>query len=281
MNNQTVEFRTDIRLHETLSIAGKIRKDVADEIALYCKELADYLRKKKDKPEIKATLTLNGVSAELSNKKSFFDFLENIYTADSLDFDVFFDGFFCHPYGGETGFWCKACFKDSVDNLNYKCLRYNYEHNYVTFDKIENGKTVDINSLMNKEYPLTVNDTSSWKSVDLYMGYYRDDITDEQAEKIQSIVRKYLPEDQIENCESDWEDCNDVVLTCVEWVPENFKKVSDFLDELNEVVVLPEEDRNKNKIEPDEYSTWYDMKNFAVVFFSEVDGKFVLFGTDF
>ena len=64
-------------------------------------------------------------------------------------------------------------------------------------------------------------------------------------------------------------------------IEKDYIKVVDFLNELNEVVVLPEEDWNQYKLEADETNAWYDMKNFAIAFFAEIDGKFVLLGTDF
>ena len=281
MSNTTPEFRSDVRFHETVSIPGRISKETADSIVLYCKDLAAYLRKRQNKPELKATLTIDGVCTNLSNKKNFFDFLENVYTSEALELDVFFDGCFVHPYGSEIGFRSKVQWEKPDVNFNYKSLTYYYEYSSVGFDKIENGTYVNLGNLMNTEYPLSVKDTSSWESVQLYMGYYRDDITDEQAEKIQNIVGKYISEEALESTKSDWAECNDVVLTNVEWVPESFKVVSDFLDELNGVVVLPEEDSNQHKPESDELNTWFDMKNYAVAFFAEVDGKFVLLGTDF
>ena len=113
------------------------------------------------------------------------------------------------------------------------------------------------------------------------LAYSVDSITEEQAEKVHEIVERYLPEDEIQYCRDYWEDDNSIILGCVQWNPESFKQASDFLDEINAVVEIPEDQIREYDLTASSFNAWFDMKNFGIVFMEEVDGKFVLLGTDF
>ena len=296
--NETFALMGTTELHERLTFTKSAPEELIKNIQSYCNELVFRLNNQSDEEQIKvkAYFDINGIRSDINDADTFIETSKNLNNVDSFEFDV-------ELYADYISAVCNANEKDddeneirtwlstglypcinSLDNVTgfeYKRIEPCHNSGIMEFVKIVDGKNIDIDALANEKFPLTIKDTTLWNSVLLNMGYYRDDISDEQAEKIHNIVRKYIPEEEIKYCESDWEDCNDVILSGVQWIPENFKEISDFLNELNDVVVLPEEDRNKYKPEHEEANTWYDIKNFAIVFFAEVDGKFVLLGTDF
>ncbi len=187
-------------------------------------------------------------------------------------FETWFDSGL-HPYLDSL--------KDVVD-FEYKKIEFFPNSGEFSYCKIKDGKEVDINRLANKEFPLAVKDTSSWYSYSLSLAYGVDSITEEQAEKVHEIVNKYLPDDQVGICEEYWEeDENHIVLCDVQWFTESFVKVSEFLEELNAVVEIPEDKIREYPLVATVFNAWFDMKNFGIIFMEEVDGNFVLLGTDF
>ena len=189
--------------------------------------------------------------------------------------DKFITWFDCglHPYLDTV--------KDTVD-FEYKKIAFHPNSGEFSYFKIKDGEYVDIDSLATKEFPLTVKDTSPWYSYSLSLVYDTDSITDEQAEKIHEIVNKYLPDDQVGICEEYWEeDENHIVLCDVQWFPESFAKVVDFLEELNAVVEIPEDKIRQYPLTATAQNAWFDMNNFGIIFMEKVNGKFVLLGTDF
>ena len=60
-----------------------------------------------------------------------------------------------------------------------------------------------------------------------------------------------------------------------------YRKASEFLEELNAVVEIPEGKIRQYSLTATAQNAWFDIKNFGIIFVEEVDGKFVLLGTDF
>lgn len=54
---------------------------------------------------------------------------------------------------------------------------------------------------------------------------------------LRDAVRRYIPQDQVQDCECAWEDDNAGILCwSVFWEPAELRVVQDFLDELNEIL---------------------------------------------
>ena len=113
------------------------------------------------------------------------------------------------------------------------------------------------------------------------LSYNLDSITDEQAEKVHEIVKRYVPESEIEYCSDYWEDDNSIILGCIQWTPENFTKVAEFLAELNAAVENPALESYMPTAAATSFNAWFDIENFGIIFMDETDGKFSLLGTDF
>ena len=296
-SNETFTIMGTSEFHEKLTFVKPAPAEIINNIQSYCNDLVCRLNNQTEDENIKVDsyLVVDGIRADITDTNAFIEASEKLGDVKCFELDTILDAHYISSIysadtdseSGTVNTWLSSglesylySVKDTAD-FEYKKIAYHANSGAISFIKISDGVDIDIDSLATTEFPLTAKNRFSWSSVNLAMGYYRDDITDAQAAKIQSIVRKYIPEDEVQYCESDWEDCNDVILSGVYWDCEDLTKVVDFLNELNEVVVLPEEDWNQHKPEADETNTWYDMQNFAIAFFAEIDGKFVLLGTDF
>lgn len=289
--------------HERLIFTKRMPTETMLNIQSYCDELVTRLNNPAEDEDIKADayLIVDGVRADITDADAFLSLAEKLWDAESCEFDVYLNAHYrsaiynADPEDDKNGngadksdTWFDSglypyldALKDVVD-FEYKKIAFHPNSGEFSYFKIKDGKNIDIDSLANKEFPLTVKDTSPWYSYSLSLVYDTDSITDEQAEKIHEIVNKYLPDDQVGICEEYWEeDENNIVLCDVQWNPESFAKVSEFLEELNAVVEIPEDKIRQYSLTATAQNAWFDMKNFGIIFMEEVDGKFVLLGTDF
>lgn len=296
---ETVVFMGSSEFHERLIFTERIPTETMLNIQSYCDELVTRLNNPAENEDIKADayLIVDGVRADITDADAFLSLAEKLWDAESCEFDVYLDSYYqCGQYNAnpecddETVVyesWFNSGLHPYLDtlkdvvNFEYKKIEFMHNHGEFSYCKIKDGKDVDIDRLANKEFPLAVKDTSSWYSEGLGLAYGVDSITEEQAEKVHEIVKKYLPEDQIVDCEDYWEDDNSIILGCVQWETDSFVKVSEFLEELNAVVEIPEDKIRQYPLTATTFNAWFDMKNFGIIFMEEVDGNFVLFGTDF
>ena len=289
--------------HERLTFTERIPVEAMLNIQSYCNELVNRLNNQAEDEDIKADayLIVDGVRADLTDADAFLSLAEKLCDAESSEFDVYLNAYYrsghcnANPEDDEGdddgtvvyGTWFGDGLHTYLDslkdvfNFEYKRMEFLPNHGEYSYHKIKDGKVIDIDSLANKEFPLAVKDTSDWLSDSLGLAYGVDHITDEQAEKVHEIVKKYIPEDQIADCVDYWEDDNSIILGCVQWETESFAKVVDFLEELNAVVEIPEDKIREYPLTATSFNAWFDMKNFGIIFMEEVNGKFVLLGTDF
>lgn len=304
MNTEKTIFviKGSSEFHERLTFTNPVPTETAHNIQSYCNELVTRINNHEKDEDIRADayLIVDGVRTDITEAVAFIAAAEKIHDAQSFEFDVYLNAHYnssvliADTEDNENGngtdkfitwFDCGLhpyldTVKDTV-NFEYKKIAFHPNSGEFSYCKIKDGEYVDIDSLANKEFPLTVKDTSPWYSYSLSLVYDTDSITDEQAEKIHEIVNKYLPDDQIGFCEECWDDDNSVILCDVQWIPESFAKVSEFLEELNAVVEIPEGKIRQYSLTATAQNAWFDIKNFGIIFVEEVDGKFVLLGTDF
>lgn len=300
---ETVVLMGSSEFHERLIFTKPVPTETMLNIQSYCDELVTRLNNPAEDEDIKADayLIVDGVRADITDADAFLSLAEKLWDAESCEFDVYLNAHYrsaiynADPEDDEDGdgtgefeTWFDsglhpyvATLKDVVD-FEYKKIAFYPNSGEFSYCKIKDGKNIDIDSLANKEFPLTVKDTSPWYSYSLSLVYDTDSITDEQAEKIREIVNKHLPDDQIGICEEYWEDGeNHIVLCDVQWFPESFAKVVDFLEELNAVIEIPEDKIRQYPLTATAQNAWFDMNNFGIIFMEKVNGKFVLLGTDF
>lgn len=289
--------------HERLTFTNPVPTETAHNIQSYCNELVTRINNHEEDEDIRADayLIIDGIRTDITEADAFIAAAEKIHDAQSFEFDVYLNAHYnstvliADTEDNENGngtdkfitwFDCGLhpyldTVKDTV-NFEYKKIAFHPNSGEFSYCKIKDGKNIDIDSLANKEFPITVKDTSPWYSYSLSLVYDTDSITDEQAEKIREIVNKHLPDDQIGICEEYWEeDENHIVLCDVQWFPESFAKVVDFLEELNAVVEIPEDKIRQYPLTATAQNAWFDMNNFGIIFMEKVNGKFVLLGTDF
>lgn len=296
---ETVVFMGSSEFHERLIFTERVPTETMLNIQSYCDELVTRLNNPAENEDIKADayLIVDGVRADITDADAFLSLAEKLWDAESCEFDVYLDSYYqCGQYNANPEYndetvvyesWFNSGLHPYLDtlkdvvNFEYKKIEFMHNHGEFSYCKIKDGKDVDIDRLANKEFPLAVKDTSSWYSEGLGLAYGVDSITEEQAEKVHEIVKKYLPEDQIVDCEDYWEDDNSIILGCVQWETDSFVKVSEFLEELNAVVEIPEDKIRQYPLTATTFNAWFDMKNFGIIFMEEVDGNFVLLGTDF
>ena len=305
MNTEKTIFviKGSSEFHERLTFTNPVPTETAHNIKSYCNELVTRINNHEEDEDIRADayLIVDGVRTDITKAEAFLSAAEKIHNAQSFEFDVYLNAhynstvFIADTENNENGngtdkseIWFDYglhpyldTIKDTVD-FEYKKIAFHPNSGEFSYFKIKDGKNIDIDSLANKEFPLTVKDTSPWYSYSLSLVYDTDSITDEQAEKIREIVNKHLPDDQIGICEEYWEeDENHIVLCDVQWFPESFAKVVDFLEELNTVVEILEDKIRQYPLTATAQNAWFDMNNFGIIFMEKVNGKFVLLGTDF
>ncbi len=288
--------------HERLTFTKPAPAEIADNVASYCDELVYRINNCRDEEEfrINAYITVNGIRTDISDEKAFVAAAKALRNAENFEFDADLDVHYIsavyneNPEDDEEGdgtgeiqTWLDnglhnyiASVKD-IEGFEYKQIEFYPNSGEFGYRKIKDSKYVDIDSLANKEFPLNVKDMTPWWSYNMGLAYSVDSITEEQAEKVHEIVERYLPEDEIQYCRDYWEDDNSIILGCVQWKPESFRQALDFLDEINAVVEIPEDQIREYDLTASSFNAWFDMKNFGIVFMEEVNGKFVLLGTDF
>lgn len=288
--------------HERLTFTKPAPAEIADNVASYCDELVYRINNCRDEEELRinAYITVNGIRTDISDEKAFVAAAKALRNAENFEFDADLDVHYISAIynenpeddeegdgTGEVQTWLDnglhsyIASLEGVDGFEYKQIEFYPNSGEFGYRKIKDCKYVDVNALANKEFPLSVKDMTPWWSYNMGMAYSVDSITSEQAEKVHEIVRKYLPESEIQYCTDYWEDDNSIILGCVQWEPESFRQVSDFIDEINAVVEIPEENIREYELCATYFNAWFDMRNFGIVFMEEVNGKFVLLGTDF
>lgn len=289
--------------HEKLTFTERVPTEAMLNIQSYCKELVNRLNNQAEDEDIKADayLIVDGVRADITDADAFLSAAEKLWDAESCEFDVYLDAYYRYGHcnanpkddeGDDDGTvlyqtWFGNSLYSYLDslkdvvNFEYKKIEFLPNCGDFSYCKIKDGKEIDINSFVNEEFPLTVKDTTPWYSESLGLAYGVDSITDEQAEKVHEIVKKYILEKEIEYCADCWEDDNSIVLGGIQWETESFAKVSEFLDELNSVVEIPEDEIRQYPLTATSLNAWFNMKDFGIVIMEEVNGKFVLLGTDF
>ena len=99
------------------------------------------------------------------------------------------------------------------------------------------------------------------------------------VDELRAVVKKRIPEDEIEYCEEFWEDCDDpcIIVGGIYWCPDELSEITDFISELNEVV----EESGTEVFFSVEESSFMALNNFAVAQLCVIDNKVCLVGAEF
>lgn len=288
--------------HERLTFTKPAPAETVLAINFYCDELVNRAGNPAEDEDIKASayLIVDGIRTDLTDSQAFLASAGKLSDAESFELDVRLDAHYrsavynAHPEDDEEGdgtgeivtFFSDGLLNhlsslENVDGFEYKHIAFYPNSGEFGYFKIKDSKRIDIDGMANKEFPLAIKDTAPWYSYNMGLSYNLDSITDEQAEKVHEIVKRYVPESEIEYCSDYWEDDNSIILGCIQWTPENFTKVAEFLAELNAAVENPALESYMPTAAATSFNAWFDMENFGIIFMDETDGKFSLLGTDF
>lgn len=169
-------------------------------------------------------------------------------------------------------------FIDTEEKLSYKKFEHMRNHGEIRCEKYENGEW----STLNEEYTSDIVDRSfsrewwTW-NIDLVVDFdfkkYPDKIS-----ALHNMVRKHIPQDQLEYCERNWEGDepeHEILLDSIQWCPRKLKEVQDFLDEVNSII-LPIKDECELTFEGD----WFIAEiPFAVATGKWADDGLLIIGT--
>lgn len=124
-----------------------------------------------------------------------------------------------------------------TEDLTYSIHEFLYNHGEGWTGKFENGEWVRLkerytSDILDKDFG---SDWWCW-NLDLYVEFDFDKYP-AIIEALHNCVRKYIPEDQLQQCEDSWND-GEVGHLCesIDWYPRKLRVVQDFLDELNQII---------------------------------------------
>ena len=103
---------------------------------------------------------------------------------------------------------------------------------------IMGGKEIDIQSLCDEQIVQKTFDEEWWSwDLNLYADFDFDKYP-HQLNKLHEIVRKYVPQNEIQYCENAWDDGdNHILCNSIQWNCPCLREVQDFLDKINEVIL--------------------------------------------
>ena len=160
-------------------------------------------------------------------------------------------------------------------DFNYKCLLFD---GYKVFaDIIVGGEVKEIKM----DTDIIEKEIRGWHNGDGIV--LRADFDYESypylVDELRAVVKKRIPEEELEYCEEFWEDCDDpcVVVGGINWCPDELSEITDFISELNEVI---EESRTEVFFSVEE-SSFMALNNFAVAQLCVIDNKVCLVGAEF
>ena len=163
------------------------------------------------------------------------------------------------------------------ERFTYKLAIFYPDSGEYKYEKILNGRAIDIESIMTPDFLRMING-KEWfvESLDLIANFDFDDYP-AILEELHDIVRKYVPKSQVAFCEDGWEDGEPgILLNSICWNTYDFQDIKQFLDEINEVLA-PIADA----IDADSYGFWEIPSEFALAKCIWNGSGFELVGTQY
>ena len=162
------------------------------------------------------------------------------------------------------------------EEFTYSVFEFLYNHGEGWVGKFENGAWVDLkpqysSKIVNKEYP---KEWFCWY-VNLAIEF---DFEKYSAilQKLRECVKKHVPSDQYEYCESAWEDDPQILINGVSWPTKKLSLVQDFLNEINAII---EPIKDECDCGADGHWYYYEFP-FAVATWDWTDDGFKVMGTE-
>lgn len=143
------------------------------------------------------------------------------------------------------------------------------------YEKIANGRTVDIDALMTPDFALNIT-PNAWSvdSLDLIANFDFEEHSD-ILNKLHNIVRESVPKSQLAFCEDGWEDGDPgLLLNSICWNTYTFEEIQQFLDDINSVL-----NPIADTVDAESYGYWENPSMFALAKCRWTGTKFELVGT--
>lgn len=122
------------------------------------------------------------------------------------------------------------------ENFTYSIFECLYNHGTAWCGKFENGSWIDLESqysqkVVDKEY------SKEWFCWNVYLAIEFDfDKYPSIHQKLKECVKKHVPSDQYEYCESAWAEEPENLINGISWPTKKLSVVQDFLDEINAII---------------------------------------------
>lgn len=230
---------------------------------------------------LNAYIEIDGVKYASSDAQAFITAItDKLPKAKAFAIDCFCDGVLREYFNDELdesgdgrlnmirkdAVWSGAGMLDKMEyykrreRFSYKLAIFYPDSGEYKYEKILNGRAIDIETSMTPDFPRTIND-KEWfvESLDLITNFDFDEYP-AILQKLHDIVRKYVPESQLAFCEDGWEDGEPgILLNCICWNTYDFQDIKQFLDEINKVLA-PIADM----VDADSYGFWEIPSEFAL-----------------
>lgn len=159
--------------------------------------------------------------------------------------------------------------------FEYKLSVFYPDSGLSRYEKILNGKEIDVLSTCSESNVDMVFEDKWWTNSVSLCAEFDFEKYSEELSKLQDIVRKRVPKEELQYCEGAWKDeeyhilCNGIVWDCA-----CLREVQSFLDEVNSIL-LPIKDEVNAWCD----GTWDNSDRFAVATWKWTDGGFKVVGT--
>ena len=267
-----VEYSVEgnVEMHEYLDFKAKPnQRDIIDFLQEYLKSLVRFSIKRAPEKAIQleldypvtlnATLTIGQEKYTSENTERFIAALNNALPgADKFTIDVTCSGVlreFFNDELDENGVgrvnmirkdapWTGAGMLDTLlqykrrNAFEYKAFVFYPDSGNFLHEAIMGGKEIDIQSLCDEQIVQKTFDEEWWSwDLNLYADFDFDKYP-HQLNKLHEIVRKYVPQNEIQYCENAWDDGdNHILCNSIQWNCPCLREVQDFLDKINEVIL--------------------------------------------
>ncbi len=134
-------------------------------------------------------------------------------------------------------FWQTINRIGKYEQVTYTIFEFNYNHGAGGCSKYENG-TWTAPQLQRTPKIIDCNFGNDWWcwNLDLYVDLDYE-THPEILTALRQTVRKHIPTDQIQYCESAWADGDvNILVNSITWCPRTLRVVQDFLDEINKIL---------------------------------------------
>lgn len=184
---------------------------------------------------------------------------------------------------GREPLWNGAGMLDKMESFKrrerftYKLAMFYNNRGEFLYEKIQNGKSIDIRDILSPDFTSYIPGTEWWSWSQSLCVEFDFDQYPQIIKKLHSTVHKHVPQDELEYCEDIWADGElGILVNGIQWLTEDLAEVQNFLDEVNRII---EPIKNQCRCEASGY--WEIKDEFAVATWDWFEDGFKVIGTKF